>query len=187
MRALLFLSLLGTLVGAPLAAANLPAALEAKAKEAFAEIAKAKAALDAGHTATSQSLLSQAETALKSILTQAPGSKVLNNVDQASSAAEQGDAQQSQSALSQAQQEAGKLDPSLASKVDAAKGPAAQGDTSNLGAVRQETAQKTGLDKIESAYQKVSLARSLLSAGNTSKAKGLLDEIVSSPSGVLPH
>ena len=57
----------------------------------------------------------------------------------------------------------------------------------NLGAVRQETAQKTGLDKIESAYQKVSLARSLLSAGNTSKAKGLLDEIVSSPSGVLPH
>ena len=44
---------------------------------------------------------------------------------------------------------------------------------------------KNTIAEIESAYQKVSLARSLLKRGDTSSAKSVLDQIPASPLGLL--
>lgn len=113
-----------------LAASSLTASLESKAKVAFADIAKAKTALDAGNSKASQTWLGKAEGLLGSVLNLAPGSGLLGIVDQASGAAQQGDAQQSANAVSSAESEAAKLDPALAAKLGIAKDKATQGDAS---------------------------------------------------------
>ena len=61
------------LAGAAPTATGLPATLETKTQAAFADIAKAKTALDAGQSKTSQGWLSKAEGLLKSVLDAAPG------------------------------------------------------------------------------------------------------------------
>lgn len=169
----------------PSLALALPAGLEAKARSAFSYIAKAKSALNAGHTTASQGFLAKAESRLKSVLDGVPGGKLLGKLDEGSAAAKQDKPQQSNNALAQAEQEAAKLDPSLAGKLGVAKDQAAQGDTSGVGQVRQEAAQKTGLGGLESIYQRVSQARSALEGGETAKAKALLDELPSSPLAAL--
>lgn len=53
------------------------------------------------------------------------------------------------------------------------------------GGTAAPVAQQSGLSQIESTYQKISLARSLLNSGDNSKAKSLLDQIPSSLPGLL--
>jgi len=134
---------------------GLPAQLEGKANAALADVAKAKAALSAGNAKSSQSWLAKAESLLGPLVEQAPGGSVVKKMDQ--------------------------LDPSLAGKLGIAKQPAAQGDQSGASKTVTEAkgdpAQKTGLGELADVYQKVTTARSLLKAGENSKAKSLLDEI----------
>jgi hypothetical protein len=155
---------------------GLPATLESKAKAAFADITKAKTALNGGKAKTSDSYLAKAESLLGSVLGQ-------------SSAAANGNAQGNDSAVSRAEGEAAKLDPSLAARFGIGKdqsgqegadaGTAAQGQTQN------SQGQQSMLAKLEGVYQKVTAARTLLQAGNNSQAKSLLDQIPSSPLALL--
>jgi hypothetical protein len=168
----------GLAFGVP-AATGLPATLESKAKVAFADIAKAKAALNAGNTKTSQSLLAKSEGLLKTVLDRAPATGSSNPAA----------AQQSTSPVSEAESEAAKLDPSLAAKLGA---PSENAPNANADAGTQAPTAASSrpnltstISEIESAYQKVTLARTLLKAGNSSKAKSILDEIPSSPLGLL--
>ena len=167
----------------------LPARLESAAKGALTDIAKAKTAIDAGQSKTSQSWLAKSQGLLQTVLNGAPGSSLVKKVDQASGAAQQGSAPASTSALSQAEQEAAKLDPSLAAKLGVANQKATQGDSGGaagaLAEAKDAVLQKTGLAGVESAYQKVTLARNLLKGGEGSKAKSLLDEIPTSVTGLL--
>jgi hypothetical protein len=169
-------------------ASGLPASLETKAKVALADIAKARTALNSGKPATSQSWLAKAQGLLQTVRTQAPGAGLLGKIDPASGAAKAVDGQ-SGTALSQAESKAAKLDPSLASKLGVAREKTAQGDTDGGTAAatdaRGAVAQKWALSGIESTYQKVSLARSLLSSGDNTKAKSLLDQIPSTLPGLL--
>jgi hypothetical protein len=141
-------------------------------KSAYSDIAKAKSALSSGRPKTSQSLLSKAEGLLKSVLTEAPGSNLLQGRDASAPEAQRGDAQQNQSGASQAAQEAAKIDPSLAAKMGIAQRRGDQ-DAGTSG----EVAPKTGLARIEDTLKKVSEARALLKLGQDSKAKGLLESI----------
>jgi hypothetical protein len=170
-------------------ASALSPSLESKARSAFTDIEKAKTALDGGKAKTSESWLSKAEALLKAVLADAPGGGVLDKVDQASKATQAGNAQQSTGAISQAQSEAAKLDPSLAAKIGGAQEPAARGDTQGasgkLAQAETEVEQKTGLGGLKSTYDKVTAARSLLEAGENSKAKSLLDQIPPSAEEVL--
>jgi hypothetical protein len=173
------------LASAAPAATGLPATLERKAKVAFADIAKAKAALKAGNTRTSQSYLAKSEALLKTVLNNAPSSAGTT------AASTPGSAQQGSggSAVSQAESEIAKLDPSLAAKVGASNENAAtesaDGTTAAAGQPSTGPTVSGTIARIESAYQKVTLARTLLKAGNASKAKSTLDAIPSSPLGVL--
>ena len=155
-------------LGAP--AAGLPARLESLATTAFADIAKAKAALAAGKTSTGQSWLARAQALLKSALSESPGT---------------GD---SQSALSQAESAAAKLDPALAGKLGVGGAQSAQADAGPATATPAAdagTAVAQAASGLQGVYQKVSLARSLLKSGDIAKAKSLLDGIPSSPLDVL--
>jgi len=187
-------------VSGPAPAAGLPAALETKAQAAFADIAKAKTALDAGKSKTSESWLAKAEGLLKSALDSAPGAKGLLGKIQGQSPATQSDAgQQSSSGLSKAETEAAKLDPSLASRLgvsapdgqaaaDAGTSAAAEAGTSaaaNAGTSAASPSATSGLSGLVDVYRKVSLARSLLKTGDNSQAKSLLDQIPASPLDVL--
>jgi hypothetical protein len=170
----------GLAFGAP-AATGLPATLESKAKVAFADIAKAKAALNTGNTKRSQSLLAKSEGLLKTVLDRAPATE--------SSSSNPAAAQQSTSPVSEAESEAAKLDPSLAAKLGARSenAPSANADagTQTPAAASNRPNLTSTISELESAYQKVTLARTLLKAGNSSKAKSILDEIPSSPVGLL--
>jgi hypothetical protein len=179
-------------VSGPAPAAGLPAALETKAQAAFADISKAKAALDAGKSKTSQSWLAKAEGLLKSALDSAPGAKGLLGKIGGQPAATQSDAgQQSASGLSKAETEAAKLDPSLATRlgVPAPDGQAAAdagtSATANAGTSSAASSATSGLSGLVDVYRKVSLARSLLKSGDNSQAKSLLDQIPASPLDVL--
>jgi len=165
------------------AAAGLSANLESKAKAAFADIAKAKAALNAGNTKTSQSLLAKSEALLKAVLDGAPSSAGASAPQSPQSA------QQSSggSAVSQAEGEIAKLEPSFAAKVGAGNANAT-GDADGGTETAQSPARPDGtniISEVESAYQKVTVARTLLKVGNSSKAKSVLDQIPSSPLGLL--
>ena len=166
-------------------ALSLPAGLTSKAKSAFADIQKAKSSLSAGKTKSSETWLTRAEALLESVLSEAPGGKLLGKLDQAQSSAKQGDSRQSGNALSQAESQAAKLDPSLASKLGVASQAAQQGDTGaaqgEAAEAKKDIAGKTGLGEIQDAYEKVKAAKALLGSGETSKAKGLLDQIPSLP------
>ena len=56
----------------------LPASLLNKAKVAFADIEKARTALDAGNTKTSSGLLGRAQTLLQTVLAKAPGGNLVS-------------------------------------------------------------------------------------------------------------
>ena len=180
-------------VSGPAPAAGLPAALESKAQAAFADISKAKAALDAGKSKTSQSWLAKAEGLLKSALDSAPGAKgLLGKIGDQPAATQSDDAgQQSASGLSKAETEAAKLDPSLASRlgVSAPDGQAAAdagaSATANAGASATAPSATSSLAGLVDVYRKVSLARSLLKSGDNSQAKSLLDQIPASPMDLL--
>lgn len=156
-------------------ALSLPAGLESKAKSAYTYIEKAKSALSVGHAKSGNSYLAKAQGLLGGVLDKVPGGSLLKKLD--SSNAKQGDS----GALSQAEQQAAKLDPSLAGKLGLAKQQAQQGDNNAAADTAQETkqeaAQKTGLSSLQDAYDKVSQARKLVNLGDLSKAKGLLDAI----------
>ena len=160
----------------------LPESLMNDAKIAFADIQKAKSALDSGQTKTSSGLLGKAEGLLKSVLDKAPGGSLLAKTDQASNAAQQGDQQKSQGLAAQAQAEAQKLDPSFAGQLGQAK----QGDTGALQDAKTGIAAKTGLSSLLSTYEDVKAAKSLLGSGEVQKAKGLLGKIPSLSSLNLP-
>jgi hypothetical protein len=153
------------------------ATLVSKAKTAFADITRAKTALNAGKTKTSDSYLAKSETLLKSVLAK-------SSTSGATSQAAQGG-----NAVSQAEGDAAKLDPSLASKFGIGKEqPAQENADAGTNARPQGAGAPAGNDlvaEIESAYQKVTLARTLLKAGNNSQAKSLLDEIPASPLSLL--
>jgi hypothetical protein len=163
--------------------------LTTKAKAAFANITKAKTALNAGKSKTGDSYLAKAEALLKSAMGKVPGGSALAKTDTASNAAEKGNAPQTTGALSQAEGAAAKLDPSLGDKLGVAKQQSNQGDTGNasntISDAKQSLAQKTGLSGIQDTYQKVSMARSLIKGGDSDKAKGILDQIPSSPMSLL--
>src|SRR5437868_3403644 len=149
---------------------------------AFADIVKAKSVLNAGNTNTSQSYLAKSEGLLKSVLNSAPNSGTAN-------AAPNPAPQQGTSPVSQAESEIAKLDPSLTGKSGAGNGTTADG-SADAGAQNQpeppnQPAQKNTFRQIESVYKKVTLARTLLKAGNDSKAKSTLDQIPSSPLRLL--
>jgi hypothetical protein len=152
---------------------GLPAQLEGKAKSALADVGRAKSALSAGNAKSGQSWLAKAESLLGSVFSQVPGGEAFKKLDQASNG--------EPSAVSQAESEAAKLDPSLAARMGIAKQQANQGDTqaasSTVGQAKSEAAQKTGLSELADVYQKVTAAQSLLKAGESSKAKSLLDKI----------
>jgi hypothetical protein len=169
---------------AALAATGLPASLESKAKIAFADIAKAKAALNAGNTKTSQSYLAKSEGLLKTVLDRAPKSAGAKSA-QSPAAQRQGT---KGSAISQAEGEVAKLEPSFPAKVGAGENAAAETADGGTQGATQPAAYPSAMStigEIESAYQKVTLARTLLKGGNSSKAKSILDEIPSSPLGLL--
>jgi hypothetical protein len=166
-------------------ATGLPAKLESVAKVAFADIQKAKAALNAGNTKAGQSYLAKSEGLLKSVLVGLPKSGSTTPGGNTEPTQQSGQ----QSTASRAESEVAKLDPSLASKVgvDNEK-PAPDGVDGGAGAQAQTQAppgQKSTIAEIESAYQKVSLARSLLKRGDSSSAKSVLDQIPASPLGLL--
>ena len=167
-----------------LLALNLPSGLASKATSAFSDIQKAKTALDAGKSSTSQSWLTKAQTRLKAVLDGAPGGGLLGKLDKAQGAQQQGSTQESHNALSQEQQ-AQKVDPSIAGKLGAADQKAQRGDSegasNELQGAKADAANKSGLGQIQDAYEKVTQAKSLLHAGNTSQAKSLLDQIPSAP------
>jgi len=150
------------LAGAAPTATGLPATLETKTQAAFADIAKAKTALDAGQSKTSQGWLSKAEGLLKSVLDAAPGAGgLLGKVGgqprpEAPAPGDQATADAGATAAAPA--------PSTA---DSAPGP------------------NSGLRGLVDVYQKVTSARSLLKRGQNSKAKSLLDQIPASPLDVL--
>ncbi|MCA1827016.1 MAG: YfdX family protein [Myxococcales bacterium] len=152
---------------------GLPAQLESKARTAIADVAKAKSALSAGNSTSSQSWLAKAEGLLSSVLGQVPGGDLLKKGDKAGSG--------QPGAVSQAESEVAKVDPSLAGKLGIAKQKAAQGDTNGASSAvadaKGDAAQKTGLGELADIYQKVTSAQTLLKAGENSKAKNLLDEI----------
>ena len=168
-----------------LAAPSLPARLESEAKTAFSDISRAKVALDAGKTATSQGWLGKAEALLTQVLDKAPGAALLGKLEQAQGAAERGKPQQGTNALSAAEAEAAKLDPALAAKLGVAQQEAAQGDPAAAAKAHDTAAQETGLGGLQGVLQKVTQARSLLKTGDSTGAKGLLDQIPSSPLGLL--
>jgi hypothetical protein len=167
--------------GAP-SASGLPSTLLSKAKVAFADIQKAKSALNVGNTKTSQSYLAKSEALLKSVLDSAPGSGAVSGQNSTS-------AQQGMGTVSQAERDVAKLDPSLAAKVGTGSqnAPPEGGDagTQGQGEPSNQNGQKGTIAEIRSAYEKVTLAETLLKAGNTSKAKSILDQIPSSPAGLL--
>jgi len=181
------------LAGAAPTATGLPATLETKTQAAFADIAKAKTALDAGQSKTSQGWLSKAEGLLKSVLDAAPGAGgLLGKVGGQRPTAQSGSGQQSTSGLSQAEGEVAKVDPSITSRPGT-PAPGAQA-TADAGATDAAPAPSTagnapgpnsGLRGLVDVYQKVTLARSLLKSGENSKAKSLLDQIPASPVDVL--
>jgi hypothetical protein len=179
------------MAGAAPTATGLPATLETKTQAAFADIAKAKAALDAGQSKTSQGWLSKAEGLLKSVLDAAPGAGgLLGKVGGQPPTAQSGSGQQSTSGLSQAESEVAKVDPSMTSRPGA-PAPGAQA-TADAGATAPAPSAagnapgpNSGLRGLVDVYQKVTLARSLLKSGENSKAKSLLDQIPASPVDVL--
>jgi uncharacterized protein HemY len=162
--------------------------LTSKAKAAFADITKAKSALNAGDTKKSDGWLAKAETLLKTVMAK-KGGGALAKTNTASDAAENGDSQKTTSALSQAESAAAKLDPSIAQRLGAAKQESAQGDTNGasgtLAEAKSAIAQKTGLSGIQDTYEKVTMARSLLKGGDSTKAKGVLDQIPTSATDLL--
>jgi hypothetical protein len=133
-----------------------PSSLTNKAKAAFADITKAKTALDAGKQKTSSSYLSKAETLLKSVMGKTAAS---------------GSGEASPQAVGNAQEPAksGNSLEALAGKT-------------GLSGLEGKTG---GLSGLEDTYQKVTLAHSLLKTGDSSKAKGILDQIPSSPADAL--
>jgi hypothetical protein len=163
------------------AASGLPAKLESQTKVAFANIAKAKAALNAGKTTTSESYLAKSEGLLKNVLAAAPGAPASSGSP----------AQRGTSTASRAENELAKVDPSLAAKVgvreqqSSANGDADAGTPAQTAPEANATHPQSVIEKIQSTYEKVSLARTLLQGGNASKAKSLLDQIPSSPLGIL--
>ena len=163
-------------------ASGLPAKLASQAKVAFADIAKAKSALNVGNTKTSQSYLAKSEGLLKSVLNNAPTSAANRGQNDSSS-------QQGTSAVSQAESEVAKLDPSLAGKMGAGNENPADGNAAiqGQGPPSNAAGQKSTIAEIKSAYEKVTLAQTLLRAGNSSKAKSVLDQIPSSPLGLLKN
>jgi hypothetical protein len=167
--------------GAP-SASGLPSTLLSKAKVAFADIQKAKSALNLGNTKTSQSYLAKSEALLKSVLDSTSGSEAANSQSSAS-------AQQGTSTVSQAERDVAKLNPSLAAKVGTGSenAPPESGDagTQGQGEPSNQNGQTGAIAEIRSAYEKVTLAETLLKAGNSSKAKSILDQIPSSPAGLL--
>jgi hypothetical protein len=179
-------------LSAPAAAVGLPAGLETKAQAAFADIAKAKVALDAGKSKTSQSWLAKAEGLLKSALDAAPGAKgLLGKIGGQPAATETDAGQQGSSGISKAETEAAKLDPSLGSRLGvpapdgqaaADAGTSASPEAGTSAAAPSATSSLSGLVDV---YRKVSLARSLLKSGDNSQAKSLLDQIPTSPLDVL--
>jgi hypothetical protein len=192
MKMLFAIALAFLAVSGPAPAAGLPAALETKAQAAFADIAKARTALDAGKSKTSESWLAKAEGLLKSALDSAPGAKGLLGKIQGQSPATQSDVgQQSSSGLSKAETGAAKLDPSLASRlgVSAPDGQAAAdagtGAAAEAGTSAAAPSATSGLSGLVDVYRKVSLARNLLKTGDNSQAKSLLDQIPASPLDVL--
>jgi hypothetical protein len=179
------------LLAAPRLALAAPdtSSIATKAKAAFADITKAKTALNAGKTKTSESWLTKAETLLKAAMDKAPGGSALTKANEAAGASQQGDPQKTSSALAAAQGEAQKLDPALAEKLGLAKSQAQQGDAgatqSKLDEARSSLADKTGLSGLQNTYQQVTLAHSLLKGGDSTKAKGVLDQIPTSKADVL--
>ena len=146
--------------------------------------AKAKSALNVGNTKTSQSYLAKSEGLLKSVLNNAPTSAANRGQNNSSS-------QQGTSAVSQAESEVAKLDPSLAGKMGAGNETPADGNADaaiqGQGPPSNPAGQKSTIAEIKSAYEKVTLAQTLLKAGNSSKAKSVLDQIPSAPLGLLKN
>jgi thioredoxin-like negative regulator of GroEL len=183
--------LISALLALPSVASAAPeqGGLAAKAKAAFADITKAKTALDAGKTKTSDGWLAKTEALLKSAMGKKEGGEALAKTDEAAGAAQQGDAPKTQTALSQAEGAAEKIDPAIAGKLGFAKEQSAQGDTggasNTVDEAKQAIADKTGLGGLYDTYQKVTMARSLLKGGDSGKAKGILDQIPSSPADLL--
>ena len=156
------LALFLTLVPALAFAKTATTSLDSKAIAAFADIAKARTALDQGNDKTGDSWLTKAKSLLTTVLQQ-------------NEATEQS-RQQHPTAISRAESAAQQLDPSLAGKLGApAQNESQTGSSSPLGAVSD----------LKSIYDKVSLAQSLLHKGNSTQAKSILDEIPTSPADAL--
>src|SRR5436305_5183319 len=172
------LALLVVLVPAVAFAKTATSSLESKAIAAFADIAKARTALDQGNDKTGDSWLTKAKTLLTTLLQQ-NGSTQQTAQEQGQKETAQDQApkeQENQGALSRAENAAQKLDPSLAGKLGApAQEQTQTGSSGALGAVSD----------LKSIYDKVSLAQSLLHKGNSTQAKSILDEIPTSPADAL--
>jgi hypothetical protein len=175
------LALLVVLVPAVAFAKTATSSLESKAIAAFADIAKARMALDQGNDKTGDSWLTKAKALLTPLLQQNGTTQEKSQQQPAQEQGQQQTAQteppkeqQGQSALSRAESAVQKLDPSLAGKL----GPKAEDQTGSSGALG-------AVSDLKSVYDKVSLAQSLLHKGNSSQAKSILDEIPTSPADAL--
>ena len=168
------LALFLTLVPALAFAKTATTPLDSKAIAAFADIAKARTALDQGNDKTGDSWLTKAKSLLTTVLQQ---NEATEQSRQQQTAQEQTPKdQQNPSAISRAESAAQQLDPSLAGKLGApAQNESQTGSSSPLGAVSD----------LKSIYDKVSLAQSLLHKGNSTQAKSILDEIPTSPADAL--
>jgi hypothetical protein len=172
------LALFLTLVPAVAFAKSATTSLESKAIAAFADIAKARTALDQGNDKAGDSWLTKAKALLTTVLQQ-KGATQQSQQQQGQQQTTQEQTpkdQQNPSAISRAENAAQKLDPSLDGKLGApAQNDSQTGSSNPLGAVSD----------LKSIYDKVSLAQSLLHKGNSTQAKSILDEIPTSPADAL--
>jgi hypothetical protein len=179
------LALFVLLVPAVAFAKTATSSLESKAIAAFADIAKARTALDQGNAKSGDSWLTKAKTLLSALVAQdgaaqrtgqQPTAQEQSPQQQQTAQDQSPGEQQNPSALSRVQAEAQKLDPSLSGKLGTpARNQSQSGSSSSPGA----------LSDLKSIYEKVSLAQSLLHKGDSNQAKSILDEIPTSPADAL--
>jgi hypothetical protein len=168
------LALLVALVPAIAFAKSATSSLESKAIAAFADIAKARTALDQGNDKTGDSWLTKAKGLLTTLLQQNGATQ--QTAQEQTPKEQTPKEQENPSALSRAQSAAQKLDPSLAGKLGTK--PEEQNQTGSSGALG-------AVSDLKSIYDKVSLAQSLLHKGDSTQAKSILDEIPTSPADAL--
>jgi hypothetical protein len=152
-------------------AGTMTSSLETKAKAAFADIGKAKTALDAGKTKTSNSWLTRAKTLLSSVMQHQP--------------AESEAQQQTPNALSTVEEKAQQYGPGLAGRLGLGNGEQTQEQQQAAAPAPSSSGIMGEVTDLKSTYDKVSLAQSLLHKGDSTQAKSVLDEIPTSPSDAL--